>query len=127
MNPEVWYRERLNASLTASDKRTIESHYEMVTGKSFAGSFSQNCPNKYKDAITHILIKMKQDNTDNGGYVLKQGAFRYKGKVITNANMTAEAAEWWIHQNLDNRDQFASLGKDYDSYATTSVMMPAKE
>lgn len=51
------------------------------------------------------------------GYILKSGAvFKYKGKIITNDNLTAEAAEWYISQDIDNRNQFVELARDYDEY-----------
>ncbi len=61
---------------------------------------------------------MAQQNRDTGGYILKRGVvFRYKGKFVTTDNLTKEAAEWYIKQNLNNRDKFVELGRDYDSYA----------
>lgn len=57
---------------------------------------------------------------DNGGYELMRGySFRYKGKIYDCRNITKEAAEWWIKQDLNNRDKFETLGKDYDSYANS--------
>lgn len=59
---------------------------------------------------------------DNGGYELLRGySFRYKGKVYDCRNITQEAAEWWIKQDLNNRDKFETLGKDYDSYAENTT------
>lgn len=54
---------------------------------------------------------------DNGGYILRKGvAFRYKGTIYTDLNLTADAAEWYIKQDLRHRDDFIELAKDYDSY-----------
>ena len=54
---------------------------------------------------------------ENGGYILKKGvAFRYKGKIYTDLNLTAEAAEGYIRQDLKHRDDFIELARDYDSY-----------
>lgn len=62
------------------------------------------------------------DKKNNGGYELKAGiAFRYKGKVYNRINITAEAAEWWIRQDLKHRDDFVTLAKDYDEYERKGV------
>jgi len=120
-----WYEEKLReAFLTISDQETIRAQYQTVTGESFEVSFRPNCPNRFRDAITLILVKMKQEqNTSRGGYLLKQGVvFKYKGKIITNVNLTAASAEWYIAQNLDHRDDFEELGRDYDSFGQTETM-----
>lgn len=58
---------------------------------------------------------------ENGGYILRRGvAFRYKGKIYTANNITADAAEWWIRQDLTHRDDFETLAKDYDAYDTNT-------
>lgn len=116
-----WYSERkaaTAASLTSSERAEVESDFEEITGRKWADSFSPTCPNCIRDAITIILAKMKQNNNqDTGGYVLKAGVvFKYKGKIITHTNITAKAAEWYIKQDLNNRDKFHELAKDYDSY-----------
>lgn len=54
---------------------------------------------------------------NNSGYILKRGvAFRYKGSIITRHNLTKEAAEWFISQDINNRDKFEELANDWDSY-----------
>lgn len=86
-----------------------------LTNKEFFASFNQTCPNCYNDAILMILSTMNR--VDSGGYELKSGVtFRYKGKVYTRLNITPQAAEWYIKQDLSHRDDFISLAKDYDSY-----------
>lgn len=117
MQPIDWYRERRGqASLSGADKNTIIADYNAATGGNFYTDFKPACPNRYSDAIDKIILTMA--NKDNSGYVLKRGvAFRYKGKMITRANITKEAAEWHIAQNLDNRNDFEVLAKDWDEYA----------
>lgn len=126
MTPE-WYHERFRSadSLTIAEQEAVRADYEAIAGVSFANSFRPDCPNRYHDAITQILLKMKQTQTnDRGGYLLKTGVvFKYKGKIITNSNLTAAAAEWYIAQNIERRDDFEELGKDYDSFAS---VVPAK-
>lgn len=57
------------------------------------------------------------NKAENGGYILKKGvAFRYKGKIYTDLNLTAEAAEGYIRQDLKHREDFIELARDYDSY-----------
>lgn len=54
---------------------------------------------------------------NNGGYVLKRGVvFTYRGKLYSALNVTAEAAEWYIKQDLNHRSDFEVLAKDYESY-----------
>uniref|UniRef100_UPI00405787B5 hypothetical protein n=1 Tax=Alistipes sp. TaxID=1872444 RepID=UPI00405787B5 len=122
---EFWYRERASegfAPLSVIDKEAIKADYKEVFGRYFSDDFSEGCPNCYQDATILILRKiMAQKNIDAGGYVLKNGVvFKYKGKIITHLNITAAAAEWYIKQNLNNRDKFEELAKDYDSYAEES-------
>lgn len=118
---QIWYWERRTASasaLTDAEKNEVKVDYEEITGRNWTEDFSVTCPNCFRDAITIILAKMKQNNNqDAGGYVLKSGVvFKYKGKTITHQNITAAAAEWFIKQDLNNRDKFWELAKDYDSY-----------
>lgn len=116
MQSAKWYRDRAySPALSVADKATIRQDWEEIKGVAFSASFNANCPNCYHDAV--ILILRMMEKKDNGGYVLKRGkAFKYKGKVYTNQNITPEAAEWWIKQDLKHRDDFLELGKDYDSY-----------
>lgn len=116
MQSAEWYRERVFApSLSDVDKAVIRADWEDITGKDFTASFNARCPNCHHDAA--ILILRTMDKQENGGYILKRGvAFKYKGKVYTCQNITPEAAEWWIKQDLKHRDDFLELGKDYDSY-----------
>ena len=112
-----WYRERRRtASLSDLDKQIIAEDYNEITGGDFQADFKLTCPNKYTDAIDKILYTMAQQQ-NTSGYILKSGiAFRYKGKIITRSNITKEAAEWYIKQNLDNRNDFEELANDWDSY-----------
>lgn len=117
MQTAEWYRERRTnvLSLSAADKATIREDWEALFGRAFAESFNLHCPNCYADAIILILRKMAKH--DNGGYELKRGiAFRYKGKVYTASNITPDAAEWYIKQDLTHRDDFVTLARDYDDY-----------
>ena len=120
MQTEDWYRERAgtSASLSVADKSTIEHDWQELTGDSFAAAFNPNCPNRYRDAIIIILSKMKNTDTkNNSGYELKRGvAFRFQGKMYDRRNITAEAAEWYIAQDLRHRDDFEELARPYDSY-----------
>ncbi len=123
MQSAEWYRARSYTTLlTDADKAIIRNDWAELKKQDFYSSFSNRCPNCYHDAI--ILILRKMDKPDNGGYELKSGiAFRYKGKVYTKNNITAQAAEWYIKQDLNHRDDFISLGKDYDGYTTTSAIV----
>lgn len=118
MESAEWYRERAVApSLSEADKATIRNDWKQSTGKEFTASFNARCPNCYHDAALIILHRM--DKKENGGYILKRGvAFKYKGKVYTTHNITAAAAEWYIAQDLNHRDDFEELAKDYDEYET---------
>lgn len=111
-----WYREKASKpSLSEADKAAVRGDWERLTGKDFDASFNARCPNCYHDAATLILHTMSK--RDNGGYRLKAGvAFRYKGKIYTRDNITAPAAEWYIRQAPEHRDDFIVLAKDYDSY-----------
>lgn len=119
-----WYYERFQSAdfLTNAEQEAVRADYEAIMGASFVNSFRPDCPNRYHDAITQILLKMKQaQNTERGGYLLKTGiVFKYKGKIITNSNLTAAAAEWYIAQDINHRDDFEELGKDYDSFVAAS-------
>lgn len=116
MHTEEWYLTRNVAALTAAERTTIEEEFREVTGNAFAESFSLNCPDRYRDAITIILKTMKNEKGAEG-YVLKAGiVFKYKGRWITCDNITSAAAEWWIEQDLQHRDDFHELARDYDSY-----------
>lgn len=116
MQSAEWYRDRAySPTLSVADKATIRQDWEDIKGVAFSASFNVKCPNCYHDAV--ILILRTMEKKDNGGYVLKRGkAFKYKGKVYTSQNITSEAAEWWIKQDLKHRDDFLELGKDYDIY-----------
>lgn len=121
----IWYNERLadnSAPLTLLEEQCVRADYETVTGRLWSESFSVNCPNCYRDAITLICLKMKQnENKDSGGYVLKPGiVFKYKGKLVSSRSITKDAAEWYIKQDINNRDKFMELGRDYDSYEQNS-------
>ena len=122
-----WYSERLaelSAPLSVLEKYAVRADYEEVSGRLWEESFSLNCPNCYRDSILIINAKLRNmSNKENsGGYVLKAGiVFRYKGKTITHTNITKEAAEWYINQDINNRDKFLELAKDYDSYAKESM------
>lgn len=119
MQPAEWYKERVfRPSLSEADKAFVRQDWEQLTGASFHTSFSPGCPNCYNDAI--LLILRVMNKSDKGGYELKAGAsFRYKGKVYTRQNITPEAAEWWIKQDINHRDEFVTLAHDYDSYETS--------
>ena len=121
MQSEAWYRERmLKTSLTEEEQAAIRRDWDAHMGRSFTASFSTHCPNRYHDAATLILRHMTT-HKESGGYVLRRGiAFRYKGKIYTANNITAEAAEWWIGQDLMHRDDFEALAKDYDAYDTNT-------
>lgn len=121
MQSEAWYRERVpKALLTEDDKAAIRRDWDAHMGRSFTASFAAHCPNRYHDAATLILRHMATQK-DSGGYVLRRGvAFRYKGKIYTADNITADAAEWWIRQDLMHRDDFETLAKDYDAYDTNT-------
>lgn len=57
------------------------------------------------------------ENKNTGGYELKRGvAFRFQGKMYDRRNITSEAAEWYIEQDLRHRDDFEELARPYDSY-----------
>lgn len=61
------------------------------------------------------------ENKSAGGYELKRGvAFRYQGKMYDRRNITAEAAEAYIAQDLRHRDDFEELARPYDSYEATA-------
>lgn len=106
--------------LEEAEKKAIYNDWRAITGKEFTASFNTRCKNCYHDAV--ILILQAMNKQDNGGYQLLPGvAFKYKGRIITQHNITADAAEYWIQQDLKNRDYFLSLGKDYDSYAVTTI------
>lgn len=116
MQTKEWYQERARKpSLTDTEKNIIRDDWEQLTGKKFILSFNMQCPNCYRDSVILILRAMGKE--DNGGYVLKSGiVFRYQGKIYTKDNITAKAAEWFIGQDLSNRDKFIVLARDYDSY-----------
>ena len=123
---QEWYNERLaelSASLSLFERDSIRADYEEISGRAWEESFSPNCPNCYRDAILIINAKIRNmSNEKSGGYVLKSGiVFKYKGKTITHLNITAEAAEWFIKQDLRNRDKFVELANDYDSYEQNSL------
>lgn len=121
MQSDAWYRERVQrASLTEEEQATIRRDWDARMGRSFTASFAAHCPNRYHDAAMLILRQMARQ-TESGGYVLRRGvAFRYKGKIYTANNITADAAEWWIRQDLMHRDDFETLAKDYDAYDTNT-------
>lgn len=120
MESAAWYRAKaLWPSLAEAEKAAIRDDWREITGKEFSASFNPRCQNCYHDAA--ILILRAMNKQDNGGYELLPGiAFKFKGKVITQHNITPEAAEYWIRQDLKNRDFFINLAKDYDSYAVGS-------
>lgn len=102
-----WLSSRLNRALSIHDKILIGLEMPIV---------NKNCPDCYNDAIIQ-LIRQKMIMENKSGYKLKPGAvFRYKGKMIDNATITSDAAEWYIGQDLNNRAQFSILAKDYDEY-----------
>lgn len=118
MQSAEWYRDRaMRPSLTVAEKATIRQEWAKLMGSEFSASFNPGCPNCYHDAVILILRAMTKDETKSK-YELKRGVvFKYHGKVYSSRNITDEAAEWWIKQDLKHRDDFITLAKDYDSYA----------
>lgn len=116
MHTRDWYKAISSKTmLTDDEKAIIRAEWEELTGRTFGSSFNPSCKNCYNDAI--ILIHRKMNKAENGGYILKKGvAFRYKGKIYTDLNLTAEAAEGYIRQDLKHREDFIELARDYDSY-----------
>ena len=116
MQPYDWYKELSRKTiLSDEEKKIIRADWEEQTGRPFGSSFNPSCKNCYNDAIH--LIRRFMSKADNGGYILRKGvAFRYKGTIYTDLNLTADAAEWYIKQDLRHRDDFIELAKDYDSY-----------
>lgn len=121
MNTKEWYREKASAnSLTYSDKTIIKADWKQLNGTDFSSSFNDKCHNCYHDAIILILRAMNKQET--GGYILKKGVvFKYKGKLYTSSNITSQAAEWYIAQDLNHRNDFDVLAKDYDEYEKVSL------
>lgn len=111
-----WYKALSSKTyLSDEEKEVIRAEWEELTGRSFGSSFNPSCKNCYNDAIN--LIRIRMSKSDAGGYILKKGvAFRFKGKIYTDQNLTAEAAEGYIRQDIKHRDSFIELAHDYDSY-----------
>lgn len=89
----------VNTELTPEAKQRIEelARQEGVT-------MARSCPNRWRDAAILILRKYRtMARNKQQKYTLQRGvAFMYNGEIYTAANITDEAAEWWLDQNPAN-------------------------
>ena len=94
-----WLAGLVDAGLTPEAKQRIEelARQEGVT-------MARSCPNRWRDAAIIILSKYrKMARKKQQKYTLQRGvAFTYNGVIYTAANITDEAAEWWLDQNPAN-------------------------
>lgn len=102
--------------LTPYDKESIESMYLLVLRKTFKPTPCNDC---YRDAAILIYNYLKNNGKmkEATNYELKRGVLLQmefgSARMYTNANLTDEVAEEFLHKNPDKINWFAKMPDDW--------------
>lgn len=104
---------RSHASLSATDKKQIETLYSDMLGKHIRKC---NCKNRYEDAVAEIYHYLKRGGKmrEKSRYILKSGVvLQPKGssQVYTNDNLTDAVAEAFLQERPNAVGLFVYIPK----------------
>lgn len=100
-----WLKGRVGKPLSPSDCQKVEEIADR-----FGYRLNKRCPNCYNDAIIVILTTLRKMKKNRQRYAMQRGvAFRYNGVIYTSANITDEAARWWLSQDGRNARYITEL------------------
>lgn len=113
----VWLEGVVGKALSPLTKKRVEE-----LARANGVTMAANCPNQWRDAIVVMLTNYRRmARRKKQKYIMQRGvAFTYNGVIYSAANITDEAAEWWLEQNPRN-SQYLSVRAEWMEPTQTAI------